>query len=121
MRHLKGTVIFGEGERVPALGSNLNEMCSYKLKHHLKTKSYYKVSFFFSFELDPFLYNARWAELERGTGEETQSKISSSHFFGKKSLLDSSKQVQCDFIHLISTGLIFIKIKSFSYNIIQQK
>lgn len=59
--------------------------------------------------------------LEGGLGKKPKVKFPVLIFFGKKSLLDSSKQVQCDLIHLISTGLIFIKIKSFSYNIIQQK
>lgn len=80
----KGTVIFGGEGEVPALGSHLKETCSFKLKHLFKTETHqlqlhkfhwFVGFFFFSFDLDPFLYNARWSEVGVVTGKKPEVKF----------------------------------------------
>lgn len=119
---LKSTAIFGGWEESLL---TWNTTCSYKLKHHFKAaittlqQFFFLLFCFFPSELDPFLYNARWFEFGGGSKEETKSKISSSKFLSKKSLLNFSFKYNVTLSTWYKTYTL--TSLSFSHNIIQMK
>lgn len=125
---LKRTLVFGE-QRVPALGSNSKETWCYKLKHHSKTDSYYHsttVSFFvcllvFFFKIPfwagSFLIQCKmvWT-WKGGPGKKPEVKL--------PVLKRVCWIIQSKYNVTLSTWYsrhAWSLIKSFTYNIIQQK